>query len=271
METSIDLEGNDHNLPTDVEENDKERRNSFTTEVIALWATIGLLVLGLVGWGAYYVPWVYLIEIFFVETESLGLWGNFLLIFGFVVISFPFTFGYIPLSLGAGYLYGVFIGTITSTVGSTLGSALCFWSVRKLLRPFCLQRMGSVPYAEAFLGTGDNDESTIDFTSAVLWRFAPIPFGFSNALFALSSIHFGSFVASTMAGLLPFQIMWVFLGTTLRSLADVAAGNVEGSSLQMISLVVQLMAAVVVPIYVCYRSMSKKPAPPVEDSQVLTV
>lgn len=75
----------------------------------------------------------------------------------------------------------------------------------------------------------------------------------------LSSIPFSRFIISTIIGLLPFQIMWVFLGTTLRSLADVASGNVEGSNMQLISLGLQLFAAFVVPVYVCYRSMTKKP------------
>lgn len=76
----------------------------------------------------------------------------------------------------------------------------------------------------------------------------------------LSSIPFSRFITTTIVGLLPFQVMWVFLGTTLRSLTDVASGNVEGSTMQMVSLGLQLFAAVVVPVYVCYRSMSKKPA-----------
>ena len=59
--------------------------------------------------------------------------------------------------------------------------------------------------------------------------------------------------------------MWVFLGTTLRSLTDVAAGNVEGSSMQIISLAAQLFAAVIIPIYVCCRSMKKKPLEETEE------
>lgn len=44
------------------------------------------------------------------------------------------------------------MGTITSTVGSTAGSSLCFWMVRKLLRPFCISKMQTVPYASSFIG-----------------------------------------------------------------------------------------------------------------------
>ena len=53
----------------------------------------------------YYIPWVELIEFFLTLTERLGPWGNVFLIFGFIIISFPFTIGYIPLSLGAGKHY----------------------------------------------------------------------------------------------------------------------------------------------------------------------
>lgn len=89
----------------------------LSVETVVMYTLIVILVTGGVCVAIYYVPWVYLIENFFIETESLGAWGygnflcnntfslwnrNFLLIFGFVVISFPFTFGYIPLSLGAG-------------------------------------------------------------------------------------------------------------------------------------------------------------------------
>ena len=62
---------------------------------------------------------------------------------------------------------------------------------------------------------------------------------------------------------MPFQIMWVFLGTSLRSLTDVATGNFDGDSpLQTISLTLQLFAAIVLPIYICVRSMRPKPKEP---------
>lgn len=50
------------------------------------------------------------------------------------------------------------MGTVTSTIGSTIGSALCFWMIRKLLRPFCISKMHSVPYASSFLGLFDSEK-----------------------------------------------------------------------------------------------------------------
>jgi uncharacterized membrane protein YdjX (TVP38/TMEM64 family) len=74
----------------------------------------------------------------------------------------------------------------------------------------------------------------------------------------LSSIPTGRYMMATLTGLMPFQIMWVYLGTTLRSLTDVVTGNIEGAStVQYISLSVNLMAAIALPLYLCYRSYNK--------------
>ena len=74
------------------------------------------------------------------------------MVVAFIVISFPFTFGYIPLSLGCGYLYGVVWGTMTAGVGANSGALLCFITVRVMLRPFCLSKMQAIPQASMFLG-----------------------------------------------------------------------------------------------------------------------
>ena len=65
------------------------------------------------------------------------------------------------------------------------------------------------------------------------------------------------YALSTILGLLPFQVMWVYLGTTLRSLTEAASGNIEGSTPQIISLILQLFAGVAVPIYLYLRSKKK--------------
>lgn len=70
-------------------------------------------------------------------------------------------------------------------------------------------------------------------------------------------------MVTTILGLMPFQIMWVYLGTTLRSLTDVVTGNVEdGSMIQYLSLVLQFIAAIVLPLYLCYRAARKPPPEP---------
>ena len=69
----------------------------------------------------------------------------------------------------------------------------------------------------------------------------------------------GRFVMSTVIGLMPFQVMWVYLGTTLRSLTDAANGNIEGSTAQYVSLFVQLFIGLLAPLYMAYKAYTKKP------------
>lgn len=75
----------------------------------------------------------------------------------------------------------------------------------------------------------------------------------------MTPITWKTYLVTTWIGLTPFQIMWVYLGTTLRSLTDAAQGNIEGSPGQMVSLALQLLAGVAVPVYLCYRQRSKAP------------
>jgi hypothetical protein len=45
------------------------------TETVAVWLLGALLVSALVGAVCYFVPWVLIMEMFFEETETLGIYG----------------------------------------------------------------------------------------------------------------------------------------------------------------------------------------------------
>jgi uncharacterized membrane protein YdjX (TVP38/TMEM64 family) len=50
--------------------------------------------------------------------------------------------------------------------------------------------------------------------------------------------------------MLPGTVMYVYLGSTVKELADVAAGNVEGGPARRVLFFVGLAATVVVTVYV---------------------
>jgi uncharacterized membrane protein YdjX (TVP38/TMEM64 family) len=50
--------------------------------------------------------------------------------------------------------------------------------------------------------------------------------------------------------MLPGTVMYVYLGSTVKELADVAAGNVEGGPARLVLFFVGLAATVVVTVYV---------------------
>ncbi len=69
------------------------------------------------------------------------------------------------------------------------------------------------------------------------------PFTLLNYAFGLTKVRFRDYVLASWIGMLPGTVMYVYLGSTVKELADIAAGNVEGAP-------ARLAATVVVTVYV---------------------
>jgi len=182
--------------------------------------------------------------------KTLGLFGNFIICLCFLAISFPFILGaYIPLYLGAGAIYGVIVGTLTVSVGSTVGACIAFWTGRAFTRN-CLEdslkQRKEFKYFLLMMQGKDRKYLT------VLARLSPIPFGLQNSFFALTDITFRDFFLSTWLGLLPFQIVWTHLGTTLINLSKISSGEVELSMWQQLSMLIQMLVGLVLLGYFWY-------------------
>jgi uncharacterized membrane protein YdjX (TVP38/TMEM64 family) len=59
----------------------------------------------------------------------------------------------------------------------------------------------------------------------------------------MTSITFRSYIITTFLGLLPFQVMLTYFGTTLRSITDVLSGRTHFSWTQTAVLVAQVVIA----------------------------
>jgi len=187
-------------------------------------------------------------------VKNLGILGNIIFCIMFILISFPFILGgYTPLTLGAGAIYGIVIGTVTVSLGSTLGACLTFWVSRCIARKWVENKVKQSKEFQFFmlLLQGDNQWLVL-----FLARMAPIPFGLQNCFFALTNISFRNFILSTFIGLLPFQVVWTHLGTTLRHLGKITSGELEMSFWQKLSLFLQLV--VVIALIAYFFVLSKK-------------
>jgi len=89
---------------------------------------------------------------------------------------------------------------------------------------------------------------------SVLVRLSPIPFGLQNGFFALTDISFRDFFLSTWIGLLPFQVLWTHLGTTLRNLSKISSGEEGLTMWQQVSMASQVVMALALLIYFCHLS-----------------
>lgn len=75
-----------------------------------IFSAITLILIGFGGLFLFTSQW-HKLGHFLEWISSIGLWGNVLFILIFLVVGFPFMLGYIPLAVGAGYLYGMVEGT----------------------------------------------------------------------------------------------------------------------------------------------------------------
>jgi len=161
------------------------------------------------------------------------------------------------LALSAGALYGIVLGTITISIGSTLGACLTFWASRVLARKWVERKIKQTKEFRLFqlLLKGDN-QILVTF----LVRLAPIPFGLQNSFFALTSITFREYVISTFIGLLPCQVLWTQLGTTLRNFSKISSGELELSFWQKMSLFLQvaILFALVAYFFVLSKRLKEK-------------
>ena len=101
----------------------------------------------------------------------------------FIIISFPFGFGYIILNVAAGYIYGLIRGQIVISISVLIGFSTAFLLCRSCLKQWALQYVSSSRALTAMMRVIEGPHG---FKVILLTRLTPIPFGLQNALFAVS-------------------------------------------------------------------------------------
>jgi uncharacterized membrane protein YdjX (TVP38/TMEM64 family) len=179
-------------------------------------------------------------------TGSLGFWGPLFIIVIYVIASVLFLPGSV-LTLGAGFLFKLVLGTITVSVGSTLGACAAFLVGRTIGRNWVAKKVSKSYKFKAI----DEAVARQGFKIVLLTRLSPVfPFNMLNYAFGLTKISFWKYSLASWIGMLPGTVMYVYFGAGLRSLADVAAGKVEKGTAGRLFFWFGLAATVVVTIFV---------------------
>lgn len=146
-------------------------------------------------------------------------WIIFLLFMGlFLIVSFPVTIGYLVLIITSGYLFGIVQGLVTVLVSANFGVAVAHFTLKALRNYLPLDRLLKNETARALLKVISGPQA---FKIVFFARLTPIPFGLQNTIFAVSDVGGCGYHLATMLGLLPAQVINVYLGSTLRSMHDV--------------------------------------------------
>jgi uncharacterized membrane protein YdjX (TVP38/TMEM64 family) len=190
-------------------------------------------------------------------VAHLGVWGVLLFILVYIVATVLF-FPASILTVGAGFIFGVLLGTIVVSIAATVGAALAFLIARYLARNQIEHKIADNPRFEQIdRAIGERGAKLV-----FLLRLSPlIPFNLSNYFYGLTSVKFWSYVLASWIGMLPGTLLYVYLGAAGKAGLSGAAGETSGRSPWEYGLFgVGLIATVIVTVWVtriAHRELSK--------------
>jgi uncharacterized membrane protein YdjX (TVP38/TMEM64 family) len=211
----------------------------------------GRIVAGLAALGSFILlvrllpigPWL---KAFQAWARGLGLAGLALYALIYAVCTVLFVPGSV-LTLGAGAIYGLWLGTAVVLVGANLGAFFAFLLARTLLR----RRVESMTAGNAKFRALDRAIGQEGGRIVFLVRLAPVfPFNFVNYAFGLTGVKTAAYVLATLAGMVPGTFAYVYLGAVGATAAQAAgpAPEVGGTKLliNLAGAVIALVATVFV-------------------------
>lgn len=190
-------------------------------------------------------------------VAHLGIWGVLLFILVYIfatVLFFPASI----LTIGAGFIFGVLLGTVVVSIAATAGAALAFLIARYLARDQIERQVANnARFKRIDRAIGERGAKLV-----FLLRLSPlIPFNFSNYFYGLTAVKFWSYVLASWIGMLPGTLLYVYLGAAGKATLSGAAGQALGRSPWEYALFgVGLIATVVVTVWVtriARRELSK--------------
>jgi len=147
-------------------------------------------------------------------NPALYIAGFFLLYVAVTGLSMP---GAAIMTLVAGALFGVVLGTLIVSFASTMGATLAFLSSRYVLRDWVQGKFG-----ERLRAVDDGLEKDGAFYLFTLRLIPVFPFFVINLLMGLTRIKTGTFFWVSQIGMLPATIVFVNAGTQISRIESTA-------------------------------------------------
>lgn len=179
-------------------------------------------------------------------VESLGTLGAIVFIGIYIVATVAFLPGSI-LTLGAGVIFGVWLGAFYVFVGATLGATAAFLVGRYLARNWVAKKIAGNDKFNAI----DRAVSKEGLKIVLLTRLSPIfPFNLLNYAFGVTGVSIQDYILGSI-GMIPGTIMYVYIGSLAGNLALIGtATQSTNPTLQWIIRIVGFIATIAVTIYV---------------------
>ena len=173
---------------------------------------------------------------------KLGPWGPLIFAGIYVVATVLFVPGSV-LTLGAGAVFGVALGSVCVSISATLGATAAFLVGRYLARDAIARK---IEKHEKFTAI-DRVVADEGWKIVFLTPLSPVfPFTLLNYAFGLTGVRLGQYVLAPWIGMMPGTVMYVFLG----SLVNVGAGYRQRTTGEWVLYGAGLLATIAVTIFV---------------------
>ncbi len=208
------------------------RGRGLVRALAALAALAALLGLGRLAGGEIprFAAWV----------DGLGAWGPAVFIAGYAAAVVAFAPASL-LTLAAGAIFGVALGTLYVFVAASLGACLAFLVARHGARALVERRIASDPRFLAIDRAIEREGRRIVF----LLRLSPaVPFNLLNYALGLANVRFADYAVACI-GMLPGTLAYVYSGSLLGDVAAAAGGAAPERGLAQQALLAAGLAATI--------------------------
>lgn len=178
------------------------------------------------------------------------------------------------LSVGAGFVFKIALGTLAVFVGATIGQTLAFLLSRYLLRDWIAVKVEQKAKSNPVFEKWEIVEGVVEaegWKIVGLLRLAPlVPYNALNYLLGMTSVKFWSYFIASALGILPGTLLYVYLGSLADSISEIAKGDAVNPTVTIITAVVTGVVVVLVlalTTYYAKRAINQKLAMKAEESQ----
>lgn len=183
-----------------------------------------------------------------VQIEDMGGPGMSLFIVLYIFATVLFIPGSI-LTLGAGAIYGVVMGSVLVSLASTLGATAAFLVGRYLVRDWIQQKIaGNARFSAIDQAVADEGWKIVGLT-----RLSPIfSFTLLNYAYGLTRVKFRDYLFASWIGMMPGTVMYVYFGALAGDLASLGTETAERTKTpgEWVMYGIWLLATIGVTVYV---------------------
>ena len=177
-------------------------------------------------------------------TESLGYLSG----LAFIALYIISTIAFIPatiLTLGAGVVFGVGLGSLYVFVGATLGAIASFLIGRYLVRDWIGKKIAG---NEKFVAI-DQAVAHSGLKIVLLTRLSPLfPFNLLNYAFGITGVSLQDYAIASV-GMLPATVLYVYIGSLASDVARIGTDNQSTDTIKWVIRIIGFIATVAVTIY----------------------